>query len=672
MDSEPESPSPEPQSPVLMDDDDPPEGSVCEVSQYESIFNSRGERVLLRMGARRQNRDTQRDKSSLTSALVLTKFWDRDKQGSHTKLDIQSPYMKAALKECIPEFSHVDIEHTPIIIQNEPYCIFHYHRELFEYGQRRMQNREYEAGRHVQYLTDYMASKMISEIYMFDNMVANPSQPPAIDFPNLWMVFVPGDMFLLHNNIAHRQVSTKQILKFKNMNRCPCPRTWCQKSRWEIVGHFIRFNGKDFGHHSITSYIKPYDGFRALTDLPIMPLKYHPDRESIKQELVSRGKRFRDLSIGRHHMDYKGVASLIWGKDEYGGHYPRKCVVGGRIMADSAAFYDTLPDEETGFDSNAKIFRTELNHHIQMTDDELLICEDEVKGFSLNEMKWGSFKVDRIDEIKYDEDAFESLIFDQDYKDMVLSLVKVHTDERAQCDDIITGKGKGMIFLLHGETGVGKTLTAESVADYTRKPLLRLQSGILGSTAEKVEYALSEAFELAAKWDAVALLDEADVYLEQRDSINLDRNCLVSVFLCTLEYYPGILFLTTNRISSFDRAFRSRVHLAIHYPPLDASCRQRLWELFVSRLPNNAGTSLVESGDLKFLDDDGMNGRQIKNIVRTAHSLVIAEGGQTLGRHHLQKALKTMKFNMDFGMENSESTAEGTETTRTAKRRRLD
>ncbi|OTA92418.1 hypothetical protein M434DRAFT_31802 [Hypoxylon sp. CO27-5] len=654
-------------------DDDPPEGTALEISQYESILNSKGERVLLQMGARRRNRDTRRDKSSISSALVLTKFWDNGQQNSHTELDIQSPHMKAALKACVPEFSGVDIEHKPIILQNEPRCIFHYRRELFEYGQRCTQNHEHEAGRHVQYLVDYMASQMVSEIYMFDNMVAIPSQSPAIDFPNLWMVFVPGDSLLLFNNF-HSQFPTKIVIKFKSMHRCTCPLPSCTKSKWMIEGYLISSNGQDFGHLPTCFPVEPYVGFRALTDLPIMPLKYHPDRESIKQDLVSRGLRYRDLAIGRHHMSFKGIASLIREVTKKGYIRPvqQRFFVGGRIMVDSTTFYETWPSKQASFDSSAKIFRTELNQHIQMTDDELLICDDEVKGYSLNEMRWGSFKVDLINEVKYDEDAFENFIFDQDYKYMILSLVKVHTDERAQCDDIITGKGKGMVFLLHGEPGVGKTLTAESVAEYTKKPLLRLQSGNLGSTTEKVEEGLSRAFELAAKWDAVALLDEADVYLEQRDSINIDRNCLVSVFLRTLEYYPGILFLTTNRISSFDRAFQSRVHLAIHYPPLDASCRQRLWELFVSHLPNDAGTPLVESGDLNSLQDDGLNGRQIKNIVRTAHSLVIAEGGQTLGCHHLRKALKTMKFNMNFGTENSESTAGGTETTRTAKRRRLD
>ena len=52
---------------------------------------------------------------------------------------------------------------------------------------------------------------------------------------------------------------------------------------------------------------------------------------------------------------------------------------------------------------------------------------------------------------------------------------------------------------------------------------------------------------MVARWEAVLLLDEADVFLEARSTHDLERNKLVSIFLRVLEYYEGILFLTTNR-----------------------------------------------------------------------------------------------------------------------------
>ncbi|KAJ7571837.1 hypothetical protein C8J56DRAFT_811219, partial [Mycena floridula] len=64
--------------------------------------------------------------------------------------------------------------------------------------------------------------------------------------------------------------------------------------------------------------------------------------------------------------------------------------------------------------------------------------------------------------------------------------------------------------------------------------------------------------QLATAWDAVLLIDEPDVYLEQQSLHEISRNALVSVALRVLEYHRGVLFLTTNRIKTFDEAFLSR------------------------------------------------------------------------------------------------------------------
>ena len=94
--------------------------------------------------------------------------------------------------------------------------------------------------------------------------------------------------------------------------------------------------------------------------------------------------------------------------------------------------------------------------------------------------------------------------------------------------DFVRGKGTGLVILLHGVPGVGKTTTAEAVALDNRKPLFALTSGDLGSTSRDVEVALRDTFRLAAMWDCVLLLDEADLFLAKRDVGDLVRNSLVS------------------------------------------------------------------------------------------------------------------------------------------------
>lgn len=121
-----------------------------------------------------------------------------------------------------------------------------------------------------------------------------------------------------------------------------------------------------------------------------------------------------------------------------------------------------------------------------MSDDDYVICSSKVAGYSLDHKQWGYFRVDLTDEVVFNENAFDSLILDARQKQQIQSLVHIHGHENMKFDDIIQGKGKGLVILLYGEPGVGKTLTAESVADKTRRPLLRLDASSLGTTAASV------------------------------------------------------------------------------------------------------------------------------------------------------------------------------------------
>lgn len=79
---------------------------------------------------------------------------------------------------------------------------------------------------------------------------------------------------------------------------------------------------------------------------------------------------------------------------------------------------------------------------------------------SLSKKRWCYFEVDKIEDIEFNGKAFDSLLLSSDQKEMIHSLVKVHSERKVEFNDIIKGKGMGMIFLLHGAPDTGKTLTA--------------------------------------------------------------------------------------------------------------------------------------------------------------------------------------------------------------------
>ncbi|KAI0449006.1 P-loop containing nucleoside triphosphate hydrolase protein [Xylaria acuta] len=165
--------------------------------------------------------------------------------------------------------------------------------------------------------------------------------------------------------------------------------------------------------------------------------------------------------------------------------------------------------------------------------------------------------------------------------------------------DLIEGKGNGLILLLHSGAGMGKTLAAGSVAGNAGKPLY-------GVTCAGIE--------------CVVLLDEAGVFLERRSLEDLERNALVSVFLCVLEYYEGILILTSNQVGTFDEAFKSQIQLALHYPALGPYERLQIWHNFFEKL-DSLQDAPIDVDDLRDhlaeLKEEEMNGRRIRNAITT-------------------------------------------------------
>lgn len=275
---------------------------------------------------------------------------------------------------------------------------------------------------------------------------------------------------------------------------------------------------------------------------------------------------------------------------------------------------------------NSTTLQDELGPDAMNSDDppdhqfELLLPLS-IKGFHLRRKKWFDLSADCIFNVKWNEEAFQSLVIDHKARDLITALVTNHIAAE-KGTDLIMGKGNGLILLLHGGPGTGKTLTAEGVAEIAKKPLYRVTCGDIGTKAEEVEKYLESVLYLGKIWGCVVLLDEADIFLEQRSLNDMARNALVSVFLRVLEYYEGILVLTSNRVGTFDEAFKSRIQLALHYPNLGPFQRLRIWENFINRLESFGDDFKVDIAGLRdhleALQEEKMNGRQIRNAITTA------------------------------------------------------
>ena len=333
-----------------------------------------------------------------------------------------------------------------------------------------------------------------------------------------------------------------------------------------------------------------------------------------------------DEDLSDSEKPEKDPLRVVMWKDSKGKKHPIK-VHQSTIDYENGIGDNTTTKLETDDDSN-------MADHV-FTEEELLIASPVVLGFAFSEKLWLEFSLSGIEEIKWNAEAFDSLVLPDKIKSNLKGLVSSHRFNAARTiDDVIQGKGKGLNVVLHGPPGVGKTLTGESIAEYLKCPLYAVSAGELGTNSGSLERDLNRIMDITHSWGAILLLDEADVFLEAREPRDLHRNSLVSVFLRLTEYYQGILFLTTNRVQTFDEAFQSRIHMGIRYENLKPAARKAIWQHHVGKVEKMAiGESEAGKGKQKvkpFTESDfnelskrNMNGRQVSITVQVKMGLLL-------------------------------------------------
>jgi hypothetical protein len=150
---------------------------------------------------------------------------------------------------------------------------------------------------------------------------------------------------------------------------------------------------------------------------------------------------------------------------------------------------------------------------------DLPLLPSRVFGYVLRDRKFVQLDVHGIRLVKESSDGFDCLKINSRYKDLIKALVEDHfmkkTSDRQDgvtrtSLDWIKGEGKRLFILLHGLLGVGKTATAEAVAQASGMALFPITCGDLGLTPSEVESALRRIFRLANTWDCVLPLDEVE------------------------------------------------------------------------------------------------------------------------------------------------------------------
>ncbi|EJD37228.1 P-loop containing nucleoside triphosphate hydrolase protein [Auricularia subglabra TFB-10046 SS5] len=445
---------------------------------------------------------------------------------------------------------------------------------------------------------------------------------------------------------------------------------------FQLRGRTLAWTGKQYEHIPWTHDIHTFDGPQRLSDLSVTVME---DDQRIL--LTERGRKYTQYA-GVHHVHISGSIIVPARFAHVDIPATGRAMVDVLGKADPNAFdpgLDMAPPRyarplRRAHTPEVDLFGNSVNPPPPTKAEKVYLPMDEVpgdmlwllspvlRGYSFAAKVWGDIRVKDLRPVVYDEQAWDRLVLDAETKTLIRSLVHVRARRDVRMiDDWIKGKGGGLVVLLHGVAGVGKTLTAEAVAELLHRPLYVVGSGELGYMASEVEPALQNCLDLATKWNAVLLIDEADVFLERRANADLMRNSLVATFLRLLEYHSGVLFLTTNRVKAFDQAFLSRVSVAIKYSELDIEQRSMIWCQFLNYvlkasdapqvphplLPSDAETNLLHEENIKELAMKPFNGRIIKNIVRTAQALALS-AEEPMAMRHLRTVISvTEKFMRD-------------------------
>ncbi|KAF2224822.1 hypothetical protein BDZ85DRAFT_259139 [Elsinoe ampelina] len=452
--------------------------------------------------------------------------------------------------------------------------------------------------KHAELLYDLLVSEFQTLIDSSQDMKAKG----VMTYEYLWTIFQPGS-FIFSKVEGQERVFRLRSGRY-GQDRDGNPVFW-------LIMLYVEYDGVRFGYQKLNVFIRAFNGTRGISTLSSFPLESHQHKDEVKARLLARGEKVEDLA-GTHYRSYDGMG---WKEGNWG--QKEKYSVKGRIIVDTYGW--------NRFDPNQSIYVSPLNkdaldmgdnrsgsgddeeeygdmdndmedgmpidghfadedegeNRVPLDEDQKLICTHLVRGYALKEKLWLNMYANSVSEIAFNTRAFDSLVLPEATKELILGFTSSQQSFRNQFDDVIEGKGRGIILLLSGLPGVGKTLTAESVAEEMRVPLFVMSAGDVGLDSRHIETRLLDVFEMVTRWNAILLLDEADVFLEERSLHEIERNKLVSIFLRVLEYYEGIMFLTTNRVQTFDAAFQSRIHISIDYPELSIESRKQVWKNFL-------------------------------------------------------------------------------------------
>ena len=215
-------------------------------------------------------------------------------------------------------------------------------------------------------------------------------------------------------------------------------------------------------------------------------------------------------------------------------------------------------------------------------------------------------------------------------------------------------RGLGIAALFSGESGTGKTLAAEAIANEARLDVYRIDlASVVSKYIGETEKNLSRLFDAAEHSGAVLLFDEADALFgkrsEVKDSHDRYANIEVAYLLQRVEAYRGLAILTTNMKSALDRAFLRRIRFLVQFPFPDESARKEIWQ---RQIPSGAPVDRIDFTALARLQ---LSGGNIRSVVLNA-AFHAAARHESIGQDALMLAARAELAKLERGFTSTAAT----------------
>ncbi|KAG5771686.1 hypothetical protein H9Q72_001857 [Fusarium xylarioides] len=456
---------------------------------------------------------------------------------------IQSPAMRAVISTVLDKYQDLDLDVENWTFKPPFMPLVHRWDRLLSLCEAKDEAHEPEAAAQLlKFLTPILAPKV--------DALVKTHKTGNVMFDNLWQIFAPHEFVITK---FYRVEAACRVTKYKLVEQRPMP------SYWEIHLEYIDWNGNRCGYANTMILIPEFAAYRRVTSLPAYPLSFHSSSSKIRGQMIERGRKFEALR-GYHFQTCSGTKILLGRSEER--------PVSGRVIVDAHAYYVTndivkpdlahlVGDDQVGQNkkSDKKASKAHkcgwgcaVDIHVcdddgsddsgtpkdadtpdleSLTDDMCLVATPWLKGFDLNTKEWAQFYVDDLTPVVWNDAAFNHLVLPGTEKQLAWEFVENKTLANT-FDDFIQDKGRGIIILMFGPPGVGKTYTAEAVAEKARVPLYSMSAGDLGTVPKEAELALERALTLCSLWNTMLLLDEANVFLSAYTNSNLIRNKLIA------------------------------------------------------------------------------------------------------------------------------------------------